>query len=110
MASFGEEPGNAARGSAQWPTKSALCGLVGAALGVLREDRDGQTALANDYRFVVRAERRGTLLRDTSRFRRQRGSPPHAPRPCASPMIWSRRSHGGIIGAMSATGSRCAPS
>lgn len=64
MASFGEEPGNAARGTAQTPTKSALCGLVGAALGVLREDRDGQRALAEHYRFVIRSDRTGTLLRD----------------------------------------------
>lgn len=64
MASFSEEPGNAARGTAILPTKSALCGLVGAALGVLREDTAGQQALANDYRFVIRADRPGTLLRD----------------------------------------------
>lgn len=64
MAAFGEEPGNAARGTAAWPTKSALCGLLGAALGVLREDRGGQQALATEFRFVVRADRTGTLLRD----------------------------------------------
>lgn len=64
MAAFGEDPGNAARGTAQWPTKSALCGLVGAALGVLRGDSEGHRALANDYRFVIRADRVGTLLRD----------------------------------------------
>lgn len=64
MASFGEEPGNAARGTAPYPTKSALCGLVGAALGVLREDGEGQRALAGQYRFVIRADRPGTLLRD----------------------------------------------
>lgn len=64
MASFGEEPGNAARGTASYPTKSALCGLVGAALGVLRDDSTGQRALAEDYRFVIRADRPGTLLRD----------------------------------------------
>lgn len=64
MASFGEEPGNAARGTAQTPTKSALCGLVGAALGVLRDDGEGQHALAEHYRFVVRADQTGVLLRD----------------------------------------------
>jgi CRISPR system Cascade subunit CasD len=68
MAAFGEEPGNAARGTAAWPTKSALCGLLGAALGVLREDRGGQQALATEYRFVVRADRTGTLLRDFHTF------------------------------------------
>ena len=33
LASFGEEPGNARRGSADRPTRSALLGLAGAALG-----------------------------------------------------------------------------
>lgn len=64
MASFGEAPGNADRGTASYPTKSSLCGLVGAALGVLREDSAGQRALVDGYRFVIRADRPGTMLRD----------------------------------------------
>ena len=37
LASFGEEPGNARRGSSDRPTRSALLGLAGAALGDRRE-------------------------------------------------------------------------
>ena len=64
MASFGEEPGNAARGTGSWPTRSALIGLLGAALGVERADAEGQAALATQYRFVIRVDQQGTVLRD----------------------------------------------
>lgn len=64
MASFGEEPGNAARGTGSWPTRSALIGLLGAALGVERADAEGQAALSTQYRFVIRIDRQGTILRD----------------------------------------------
>ena len=46
LASFGEEPGNAYRGTADRPTRSALIGLAGAALGIDRADGAGQKALA----------------------------------------------------------------
>lgn len=45
LASFGEEAGNVQRGSAERPTRSALLGLAGAALGILRADNEGQRAL-----------------------------------------------------------------
>lgn len=64
MASFGEEPGNAARGTGSWPTRSALIGLLGAALGVDRADAVGQLALSSQYRFVIRVDQQGTILRD----------------------------------------------
>lgn len=47
LASFGENAGNAERGSADLPTRSALIGLAAAALGVRREDADGQRQLAH---------------------------------------------------------------
>jgi CRISPR system Cascade subunit CasD len=64
MASFAEGPGNAVRATASWPTRSALLGLVGAALGVDRADREGQAALSAHYRFVIRVDRQGAILRD----------------------------------------------
>lgn len=64
MASFGEAPGNASRSTADRPSKSALTGLIGAALGVLRQDAAGQAALAEGYRFVTRSDQAGVPLRD----------------------------------------------
>ncbi len=64
LASFGEEAGNVARGTAGRPTKSAILGLLGAALGLDREDDAGQAALAAGYRIATRTRKPGTLLRD----------------------------------------------
>jgi len=54
LASFGEESGNARRGSADRPTRSALIGLAGAAIGVEREDAEGQRALAASFLTATR--------------------------------------------------------
>lgn len=64
MASFGEAPGNASRATADRPSKSALTGLIGAALGVVRKDAAGQEALTAGYRFVTRTDQAGAPLRD----------------------------------------------
>lgn len=64
MASFGEQAGNARRSSAMRPTKSALIGLLGAALGVDRADADAQRALASGYRVATRTWSEGASLRD----------------------------------------------
>lgn len=45
MGSFGGLAGHERRGSGGWPGRSALLGLIGAALGVRRDDRAGQAAL-----------------------------------------------------------------
>jgi len=64
MASWGEVAVGPIRGSADHPTRSALIGLVGAALGVLRDDDDLQTKLAQMMRFAVRVDLPGVLMRD----------------------------------------------
>ncbi|MBC6428830.1 MAG: type I-E CRISPR-associated protein Cas5/CasD [Cellvibrionales bacterium] len=46
MGAFGDLAGHERRGSWHWPGRSALLGLLGAALGVRRDDRAGQEALA----------------------------------------------------------------
>ena len=47
MGAFGDLAGHERRGSLHpWPGRSAILGLVGAALGVRRDDREGQAALA----------------------------------------------------------------
>ncbi len=64
MASFGEEAGNVRRGTADRPTRSALLGLAGAALGITRADAEGQRALAASFRVATRTLRAGTLVTD----------------------------------------------
>ena len=46
LGSFGDLAGHERRGSDAWPARSAILGLVGAALGIRREDRPAQEELA----------------------------------------------------------------
>jgi CRISPR system Cascade subunit CasD len=64
LASWGEIAVGESRHSAVYPSKSALLGLLGAALGVLREDDPGQQALTAGYRFGVKLICVGMPLRD----------------------------------------------
>jgi CRISPR system Cascade subunit CasD len=64
LASWGEIAVGESRHSAVYPSKSALLGLLGAALGVVREDDAGQQALTEGYRFGVKLLCAGTPLRD----------------------------------------------
>lgn len=64
FASFGEEAGNVRRGTADRPTRSALLGLAGAALGIDRADAEGQRALAASFRVATRTLCAGTLVTD----------------------------------------------
>jgi CRISPR system Cascade subunit CasD len=68
LASFGEEPGNARRGSADRPTRSALLGLAGAALGVERADFEGQRALGLSFLTATRTLSPGSPLTDFHTF------------------------------------------
>lgn len=64
MASWGEIAVGESRHSAVHPSRSALLGLLSAALGVRREDDDAQTALNDGYRFGVKLHATGHPLRD----------------------------------------------
>ncbi|TJZ70707.1 type I-E CRISPR-associated protein Cas5/CasD [Chitiniphilus eburneus] len=64
LASWGEIAVGESRHSAVQPSKSALLGLIGAALGIRRDDEAGQAALASGYRFGVKLIGVGTPLRD----------------------------------------------
>ena len=64
MVSWGEIAVGETRHSAAYPSRSALIGLLGAALGVTRDDETGQTALAAGYRFGVKLHAAGHPLRD----------------------------------------------
>lgn len=63
MGAFGLAGGHEYRRSAHYPTRSALIGLAGAALGVLRCDKEGQGAL-RALSTAIALYRVGTGLRD----------------------------------------------
>jgi CRISPR system Cascade subunit CasD len=52
------------RGSYEYPSESALIGLLAAALGARREDEAAHAALRDGYDFVVGVQAFGKLLRD----------------------------------------------
>ncbi len=64
MASWGEIAVGEMRHSEVKPSKSALIGLLGAALGITREHDEQQQALANGYRFGVKMLSAGQVMRD----------------------------------------------
>ncbi len=63
MGAFGDLAGHEWRGSHHWPGRSALLGLIGAALGVRRDDREGQAALAS-WRTAVSVLHASEIWRD----------------------------------------------
>lgn len=63
MASFGGYAGHERRGSGLVPMRSAVLGLVGAALGIDRADTEGQAAL-RAYSVAVQPFQQSTPLRD----------------------------------------------
>lgn len=64
MASWGDVAVGEMRPTFDHPSKSAVLGLVAAALGLKRSDDEEQRALAESYRFAVRLEAPGVMLRD----------------------------------------------
>ena len=64
LASWGEIAVGETRHSAVQPSRSALLGLLGAALGIERSNADGQQALSDGYRFGIKLECTGSPLRD----------------------------------------------
>ena len=63
MASFGGYAGHERRGSGLVPMRSAVLGMVGAALGIVRADTDGQAAL-RAYSVAVQPFQQSAPLRD----------------------------------------------
>jgi CRISPR system Cascade subunit CasD len=64
LASWGEIAVGESRHSANYPSKSAILGLLAAALGIPREDEAGQLALQTGYHIAVEVFSGGQLLRD----------------------------------------------
>ena len=64
LASWGEIAVGESRHTAVYPGKSALLGLLAAALGIRREEEEKQKALAEGYQFAVKVLSTGHLLQD----------------------------------------------
>lgn len=64
LSSWGEVAVGEYRPSAEYPSQSAIHGLLGAALGIDRDDDAAQTALRTGYRLAVGVLNQGRLLRD----------------------------------------------
>jgi len=64
MAAWGEIAVGERRASSVQPSKSAIIGLLGAALGIRRNEDERHRQLANTYGMGVRVDARGELLRD----------------------------------------------
>ncbi len=64
LAAWGDVAVGEFRGSRDQPGASALIGLLGAALGVQRDDEAAHAALRDSYRFAVGMVSSGQLLRD----------------------------------------------
>ena len=64
MVSWGDIAVGEYRPSFAHPTKSAVLGLLGAALGIKRDDEESLASIAYSYGFAVRVDAAGTVLRD----------------------------------------------
>ncbi len=64
LASWGETAVGEMRPSAAWPGRSAVLGLLAAALGVRRDEEERLRSLASSYGVAVCVENAGELLRD----------------------------------------------
>ena len=64
LSSWGEPAVGEFRSTAEHPTQSAIVGLLGAALGVTRDDEAGHAELRDGYGLAVGLLSGGTLLRD----------------------------------------------
>lgn len=76
MVSWGDIAVGELRGTSTRPSRSALIGLLSAALGVTRDDHHTLQSMVDAYRFAVRVDQQGALIRDFHTWqkpRRKRG-------------------------------------
>lgn len=64
LSAWGETAVGEFRPTANYPSESALLGLLAAALGIRREEEDAHAALRNGYGFAIGVLSSGRLLRD----------------------------------------------
>jgi CRISPR system Cascade subunit CasD len=72
MAAWGEIAVGETRKCAFFPGKAAILGLLGAALGIKREEQDRLDALTKGYTVAVKVVNPGILLKD---FHTAQGKP-----------------------------------
>lgn len=82
LVSWGDIAVGEYRPSFTHPSKSAIVGLIAAALGIRRDEEDRQQRLAESCYFAVRVDSMGTLLRDyhTTQVPSERKGVPHSTR------------------------------
>jgi len=64
LGAMGTLAGNERRGTDDWPARSAITGMLGAALGVQRSDRDSLRSLETEYAIGLSRLRLGSILTD----------------------------------------------
>ena len=64
LASWGEAAVGESRPTATYPGRSAIVGLLGAALGVRRDDDEGQSRLRESVAIAIKQYSPGSLMRD----------------------------------------------
>jgi CRISPR system Cascade subunit CasD len=64
MASWGDIAVGAIRPTSDHPSKSAVMGLIAAAMGIRRDEEERQRALAEEYLIAIRIDAQGLLMRD----------------------------------------------
>ncbi|MES3676104.1 type I-E CRISPR-associated protein Cas5/CasD [Halomonas elongata] len=64
LASWGEAAVGESRPTATYPGRSAILGLLGAALGVRRDDDEGQRRLRDSVGIAIKQRSPGSLMRD----------------------------------------------
>lgn len=64
LASWGEAAVGESRPTATYPGRSAIIGLLGAALGVHRDDDEGQRRLRDSVGIAIKQRSPGSLMRD----------------------------------------------
>jgi len=104
MASWGEVAVGELRPSDLHPTRSALLGLLAAALGLRRTDRDDLAALGAGVRFAVRVDSAGVPLAD---YHTAQVAPPERKRPAFTRADQLRARRDGLQTILSRRDYRC---
>lgn len=76
LAAWGDIAVGEVRGSDAWPTRSALLGLIAAALGLVREDRAAHAALCDDLGMAVETRLPGRAMVDYHTVQSPKGKGP----------------------------------
>ena len=66
MQAWGEHTFEGLRPSTNFPTRSAIIGLLGACLGIDRGNRQGQQALADSFQYAVRQDAQRTVWNENA--------------------------------------------